>query len=108
MTNTKKISAKLIEVLTWKQSQSVHFRKIIELDTYKIKLEIKQDSHKPQSYATAFVYSFANSEWRAAYSIPYPLMKTKEDLMYGSENITSNLFTQDAETLMAGVTSILF
>lgn len=102
------ITATMIEVKTWKGSQSVHFRKLMQLNQFKIKLEIKRDSYAQQSHAMAYVFDPIKLDWNAIYSIPYPQMKTKEGLMYGGQEITSVLFKDDSEALMAGITSILF
>jgi hypothetical protein len=102
------ITVQMIEVTTWKGSQSVHFRKLVQLNAFKVKLEIKRDSYANQSHAIASVWSAEKLEWNTVYSIPYPQMKTKEGLMYGSAEITSVMFKDDSESLMKGVTSILF
>jgi hypothetical protein len=53
--NSCGITAKMIEVKTWKSGQSAHFRKLVQLNEFKVKIEIKVDSHAPQSYAVASV-----------------------------------------------------
>lgn len=98
----------MIEVKTWKGQQSVHFRKIVKLNTFKVKLEIKRDSYAMQSFAVAHVFDVVTMDWNLLYSIPYPHMKTKEGLMYGGEEITTVPFKDDSEALMVGITSILF
>jgi hypothetical protein len=103
-----KVTVQMIEVKTWKGSQSVHFRKLVQLNQFKVKIEIKRDSYAMQSWAVASVFDPAKLDWNQVYSIPYPEMKTKEGLMYGGEEITAVPFTKDSEALMVGITSILF
>lgn len=98
----------MIEVKTWKGQQSVHFQKLVKLNDFKVRLDIKRDSYAMQSYATASVFDPVKMDWNKLYSIPYPHMKTKEGLMYGGEEITTVPFKDDSEALMAGITSILF
>lgn len=104
----KKVPFKMIEVTTWKGSQSVNFRKLAQLGDHKIKIEIQRDSYANQSFARGYVFSVAKMEWSQIYSVPYPQMKTKEGIMYGQEQITATMFHQDSEAVMAGITSILF
>lgn len=102
------ITVKMIEVKTWKGSQSVHFRKLVQLNQFKVKIDIKRDSYAQQSHAVAYVFDPVKLDWNAIYSIPYPQMQTKEGLMYGNEEITATPFAKDSEALMAGISSILF
>lgn len=102
------LTTKMIEVKTWKESQSVHFRKIMELGSLKVKIAIKRDSFAQQSYAVGYVFSMEKLEWNTVYSIPYPEMKTSEGLMYGNQPITSNLFTDDSTAVLEGLKAILF
>lgn len=102
------ITAKMIEVKTWKTGQAAHFRKLIQLDEFKVKIEIKVDSHAPQSFAVASVYNPAKMDWIKLYSIPYPEMETEKGIQYDSKELTAVPFAKDSETLMAGISSILF
>lgn len=107
-TTPSKISAQIIEVKTWKGTQSVHFRKIMKLNDYKIKIEIKRDSYDNQSSAVGYFFNPTKMEWVVVYSIPYPEIKTNSGHIYRNDAIVSTMFTDDSVAVLKGITSILF
>lgn len=109
---TTGVTFQMVEVKTWKGKQDANFRKICKLNEFLVKLEIKRDSYAEQSYAVASVFHRESMEWKKIYSIPYPQLETKEGILYTTgpnrDELTTVPFAKDSETLMAGVTSILF
>lgn len=99
---------KMIEVKTWKGQQSAHFRKLVQINLFKVKIDIKRDSYDMQSHAIAYVFDPATMDWKVVYSIPYPHMQTEKGLHLGNQVLTTVPFAKDSEALMAGISSILF
>ncbi len=64
-----------IERIICTTSQATICRLIYKIKDKLIKVKIKRDSFDEQSYAKAWVWS--GDKWQDVYSIPYPLMRTK-------------------------------
>lgn len=99
----------MIEMTTWKESQSVHYRQLANLGNFKIRIQIKRDSYDMQSHATAYVFRAADLEWKVVYSIPYPEMATlKTASPHSSDRQGPDKFAADVRKLIDGATQILF
>ena len=104
----------IIEDITFESSgQSIDRRIIYEYKNTKIKLTLRSDSYKKQSYARA--EALDGFEWKPIYSIPFALMKTPNELRYYKDfqpnnadfSKASRYFDDDVKNLKSSIEKIL-
>lgn len=96
-------------------TQSVELIEILEFKGHKLRLHIKSDSYKFQSYAIVSIFHTGNLKWNQLVSIPHGNMKTEEGICYyqaaqGSNPQLEKLkhkFIDDRESLIEKMKLIL-
>lgn len=106
-TNTAK--AVLLEETINEGRQDVTARRILSLGDFKVRLTIKSDSYKFQSFASAEVWNPATMSWSQVHSIHYAEMATPEGLYYhpNKSGLKITPFTRDFDRLLTMVKQII-
>lgn len=105
--NTPK--AVLLEETINQGRQDVTARRLLTLGDFKVRLTIKSDSYKFQSFARAEVWNPATLSWNQVHSIHYAEMATPEGLCYypNKQGLKINNFTLDFNRLLTMVKQII-
>lgn len=72
-----------------KSKQAIEYREVLTLKEFKLRLEMKSDSHKEQCYARISVWN--GKEWSFVDSIHYSLLSFKDGLVSELHNQPINL-----------------
>jgi len=83
-------------------SRDVTARRILSLGDFKVRLTIKSDSYRSQSFAQAEVWNPATLSWNQVHSLHYAEMKTQHQLIYlpAKSGLDIRHFTQDMDRLL--------
>ena len=102
-------NATLLEETINEGRQDVTARRILSLGDFKVRLTIKSDSYKFQSFARAEVWNPATLSWNQDHSIHYAEMTTPEGLSYypNKSGLKITPFTRDFDRLLTMVKQIL-
>lgn len=95
---------KLISEQLYNQNQSWYFIKIIEIQSHKIKVDIRRNAYDNQSHAT--IERWNGSEWKLVYQKPIMDCKCKV-VSYVEKNVEKTLFEADANELIDTAIKIL-
>ncbi|AFN39616.1 hypothetical protein MP1412_45 [Pseudomonas phage MP1412] len=89
--------------------QDVTARRVLSLGDFKVRLTIKSDSYKFQSFARAEVWNPATLSWNQVHSIHYAEMATPEGLCYhpNKSGLKITHFTRDFDRLLTMVKQII-
>lgn len=105
---------KIIKSEYGKGTQSIDFQEIRESEEgYKIKIDIKSDSYKFQSYARVSTFDPNQLKWNILTSIHYSLMETPNELYYKVQqnakdgSSVASFFTADHNKLIKEAEDIL-
>lgn len=89
--------------------QDVTARRLLSMGDFKVRLTIKSDSYKFQSFARAEVWNPATLSWNQVHSIHYTEMATPEGLCYhpNKQGLKINNFILDFNRLLTMVKQII-
>lgn len=102
-------TSKPIEDLISRGGQDITARRVFKIGDLKVRITIKSDAYKFQSFARSEVWNPTELKWNQVHNIPHGQMATREGLCYlpnaSGENWTH--FQRDFDTLLKVTKEVL-
>jgi hypothetical protein len=108
MAASKPVLKTLYKEISRGEHKVVTYQEMIEVEAYKLRVNIKSDPHKFQCEASVQVFSAVSLQWNELATIHYASMRTPAELGYQPNNSgVAECFVEDRNNLVRQASAVL-